>query len=149
MKSDLKELHPYLYRRVRLKGWLFSLLGLSSIFHTQLDALFHTERNNAPGISMLITGVIFLVIGVGILIGLYAGKHTWSLSRYFLIASAIYAIFWEFILVQLLITKHISTVSVFLLWGYLTTNLCLIATDSAWGGVILLNAYRNRLNGKR
>ena len=134
MTSELKTLHPYLYKRVRLKGILFTALGLSSIFHTFLDHLFHTVRNTAGGINPVYTGLIFVILGVGILYGLYTGKDRYKLSRIFLYGSFIYAVFWEFVLILLAFTQHISTLSIFILWGYLTYNLFILSSDSAWAG---------------
>lgn len=144
MTSELKTLHPYLYRRIRLKGILFSLLGLSSIFSVQLDAFFHAQRNTSAGLSSTITGSIFLAIGIGILYGLYGGPKLYEkVSRKFLYAALTYALFWEFTLLFLAFAKHITTVSIFILWGYLVYNLLLVSRDSGWKGAEIVREIRD------
>lgn len=145
--SELKQLHPYLFKRVQLKGILFTLLGLSSIFAHQLDTFFHAERNNVVGVSVYFTGGIFLFLGLGILYSLYSAPNRYKLARKFLYGCLIYALFWEFVLLMLAFAKHISTVSIFILWGYLTYNLLLISKDSAWEGAEIIKEIQDEGNG--
>lgn len=147
MSSKLKSYHPYLYRRVQLKGILFTLLGLSSVFARQLDTFFHAERNNVVGVSSLLTGGVFLLIGLAILAGLYFGEENYKKSRKALYVAFGYALFWEIALVALAFNKHISTVSIFILWGYLTYNLFLVASDSGWEGAELVKEIRENGDG--
>lgn len=145
--SELKQLHPYLFKRVQLKGILFTLLGLSSMFSHQIDAFFHSERNNVVGVSVYYTGAIFLILGLGILYSLYSAPNRYKLARKFLYGCLVYALFWEFVLLMLAFTKHISTVSIFILWGYLTYNLLLISKDSAWEGAEIIKEIQENPNG--
>lgn len=141
--SELKELHPYLYKRVRLKGIVFSLLGLSSIFSGPLDRLVHSTRiANGAGIDPTITGIIFLAIGLYILITLYGKGKSYLHSRWGLYAALVYALFWEFVLLLLAIKQSLTTVSIFILWGYLTYNLLIITRDTAWEGAELVRELR-------
>lgn len=147
--SELKNIHPYLYKRIRLKGIIFALLGLSSIFAGKIDHLVHATRNTgATGMSPIITGGIFLVISAGILTTLYGSPLGYKKSRKWLLVGFIYAIFWSIILFLLAITRNVSTISILILWGYLTYNLWIIYSDTAWGAVELVRKVQEANRGK-
>lgn len=145
--SELKALHPYLYKRVRLKGWLFTMLGLSSIFAAHIDRWVGAVRGNSTGLPSWLTGSVFLILGLGVLIGLYGKPNWYTTARKFLYGCAVYALFWEFVLIGLMFTKNISTVSIFLLWGYLTYNLILVARDSGWEGAEIVKEIQEKTDG--
>lgn len=146
--SELRTLHPYLYKRVQLKGIVFSLIGLSQMFAPYIDRLLHTERDtNGSGIPALWSGLIFFIIGAAILGFLYSSPQGYKKSRKAMWVAFFYALFWEFVLLALVITQSITTLAIFILWGYLTYNLFLIARDSAWEGAEIVREVRKEDNG--
>lgn len=145
--TGLKTLHPYLYRRVFIKGILFGALGVTQIFSPYLNNLLHIEPSpNSTGIPTLYTGLVFLIIGFMILRNVAQKTERYKRARKWLYAAAVYALFWEFVLLMLVITQNISTSSLFVLWSYLTYNIFLVARDTGWEGAELVKEIRENGN---
>lgn len=148
-QSELKTLHPYLYKRVRLKALLFTALGLSQLFSFYVDQVA-AERNVVSHIPFHITGTIFILIGIGIAYGLFKGAHDYRISKVFLRIAFFYALFWELLIVLSVITESPSTAGVMILWTYLTYNLYIVGSDSGWDGVELLREIKkDAQNGRK
>lgn len=139
-EKTLKFLHPYLYKRVRLKVFLFNALGLSLIFANFLDQTF-AKRGNVSHLPNLLTGAIFCAIGTTIGLGLWVfTQKFYRLARFGLVAAFVYALFYLFLLlVTVVFGGHVSTASLVILWGYMTYNLFIIIGDTGWSGAALLN----------
>lgn len=148
--SELKRLHPYLYKRVQLKGVTFTLLGLALIIPQHLPKVgnyISQEQANSTrlyeAVSYDIWGAIFTIIGLGILFSLKDNRsHT--ATRPWLVAAYFYAVFWLFALLLAVVTGNARSASIVILWGYLTYNLWVINHDTGWEGAALVKAAKER-----
>lgn len=147
MKQSLKQLHPYLYARVRLKATVNILLGLSLIFSTHLPSAINTRTAQASQLDYILPfevwGAIFLVLGIGILIGLRENDINYRWTRRFLSASFIYSFFWLVVLVLTIIAGYPRTASVMILWGYWVYNQFLIIRDPSWAALKIVVEAKN------
>lgn len=153
MIANLKTLHPYLYKRVRLKALVFTGLGLAFYLNTYLDQIGITAGAsqssaivNAVGMNVL--GAIFLLIGLSIAGVLRFAPDNWKLMRICLWVAFVYALLWLFILIFAVVFDQPRASSVLVLWAYMTYNLFIISSDSGWGGAELVKQIRERGNAR-
>lgn len=138
MMNELKQIHPHLYRRVRLKAITLTFLGLSLIFAQFTGA---TQPQNAQSslvgqlVGYDILGVIFVVIGMGIFYGILKSKNTYQTARRWTYAGFMYCLFWFFVLAATVLSGKPATSSVLILWAYFTYNLFYVSRDPAWTGI--------------
>jgi hypothetical protein len=152
--SELRKLHPYLFRRVQLKGITFTLLGLALIIPTHISSVNTYINSNQADSTRLyesvpydVWGAIFVVIGLGILWTLRYQGSDYKASRPWLKAAFYYALFWLFALVLAVVTGNARSASIVILWGYMTYNIWLIGHDSGWEGASILKEYQERSDG--
>lgn len=143
----LKQLHPGLYQRVRLKGLTYTGLGLGLIVAEHTPSRLTVENLDRSGVERLLSydilGAIFIIIGVGILYGLSQGFSKHYLSRFWLKVAFAYAMFWEVVLLLTIILVSPRSLSVMVLWTYLTYNLWYVAHDPGWEGAEILKEMQN------
>jgi hypothetical protein len=141
--SNLKSLHPYLHRRIRLKGIVHVLLGLAIL-------LSLTGVSARTGLARYVPyefwGVVFLAIGLGILYNLWKDKR--KLTRAWLKIAFYYAALWFLSLVVGVIFTGLSGLSIVILWGYLTYNLWYISKDTGWEGAVLLKEIKEQIDAR-
>lgn len=145
---NLKQLHPYLNARVRLKGTVNILLGLSLLLSDHLPGGLSTStaQSSLLGefISFDVWGSIFLILGLGIMYGIHRGREGFPLTRWFLRMSLLYSFFWFVVLILTVITGETRTSAVMILWGYWVWNQWLVSTDPGWGALpIIKKAIEN------
>lgn len=148
MTSHLKDLAPYLYKRVRLKSILHFLLGASLIFSANLPGgantttVDRTQLNYYFGYDLL--GAIFVIIGLGIAYGLYSGTNKYHIARRWLFVAWIYAMFFFLSLVMGVLFSSPRSAPLVILWGYLTYNLWILTKDTAWAGAEIVKEIKRR-----
>lgn len=152
MSPTLKQIHPDLYKRVKLKATTNTALGLALILGPRLDTI-NVNTNVANGTELWrylpfdVWGFIFVAIGVSIFYGLFRPKNTYRFSRTALFMAFIYAAFWEASLLISVFSGAGRSASVLVLWSYFTYHLWLTARDSAWKGVEIIKKVEARING--
>lgn len=144
--NKLKEIHPYLYLRVKVKGITAIALGASLIFSDWL-ARKHIIDSNHPPISEYLSydilGAIFIVLGAGVIYtSILNPKRNYRMTKVFLHALFLYALFWAFVLIVSTITGRPRTSAVMILWLYYTYNLHLIVQDTGWKAVELVKQIK-------
>lgn len=146
--NNLKRFHYGLYKRVRTKGIVFTLLGLVLIFSTQLGHVAQTSVANqsllAQWAGYPFMGILFVIIGAGLLLSLMFGKNNWRMSRQFLLAAFFYAVFWLTLIIVTTINGRPQSGSVLILWGYLCNNLWDVYHDAGWEGAALVRKALER-----
>lgn len=140
-KYLLKDVHPYLYRRVKLKAVVHLLLGIAIL----LSLTGVQNRTELVGyLPYEIWGLIFIILGSGIAYSLWRNNPT--KTKTWLLMAFVHALLWLTALVVSAILNGISGLSIIILWGYLTYNLWYLVHDTGWEGAELVREYREAQN---
>lgn len=143
----LKALHPILYARVRLKAIVNILLGLALIFPEFLPKGLDTKAASSSQLNyvlpLTVWGLFFLIIGLGIVVGLKVKTRDYKLARRFLFISFFYSLFWLLVLIGTTILGYPRTASIMILWGYWVYNQFLIMRDPGWKALQIIREIRS------
>lgn len=142
--ANLAQEHPYLFKRVRLKAIMHTMIGLVLAFVPSINLDQNITNINATvGKHTLWFGLVYILIGVLISIGLFLSKRNYGFARKAMMVAFIYNLFWCLIYVAIYVqhpSKGVAYIAV--LYLYLTYNLFLIFSDPGWRAIEIVKDYR-------
>ena len=131
--SNLKDDYHTLYRRVVKKGIVNLGFGVALVFTPPLPA--ETARSTILEPYLHVGGLIFIVLGLLILIGVFKAKQSYRFARLAITASAVYSAVWLVALFASVMDGNTRSMAVLILWAYWLENQFEIITDPGWGAI--------------
>lgn len=141
--TNLRTDHPYLYRRVRLKAIVHTLLGFILIF-IPAEASSRSKLEFIQWFGLMNLGIIYLVIGMIIILGLFRPNDTYAIARLGIKLSFIYNLL-IFIGLCTVFFQNNTTASFIVLYGYLTHNIFHVLSDPGWKAISLVKKMTDEI----
>ena len=143
--GTLRDDHLYLYRRVRLKAIVHIALGLVLLLLP--STVPQSESGHVTQLvqsALSIFGFVYLLIGVGIAVGLKINDSQHRALRFMMTIAAIYSTLWSLLLVAIILDKpNRSTAYISVIYWYLTYNLWYVRNDPGWRAIEIVKEMKD------